>query len=155
MEEKLHEPAKISTTQSARPSGQTEGLAEEARSSERPEAEGKAWSLAGQGPVKGRAQSVCPKYDRERKLRPEERRGAQGHTRQVQGPRERHPQGEHWAAQGQTQKVQGPWEELLGEKRWAAQGQTQQAQGPWEELLGEKRCVKGRTQQAQGPGNPH
>ena len=55
MEEKLHEPAKISTTQGARPSGlragaQTEGLAEEARSSERPEAEGKAWSLAGQGP---------------------------------------------------------------------------------------------------------
>ena len=94
MEEKLHEPAKISTTQGARPSGlragvQTEGLAEEARSSERPEVEGKH-----------------------------------------QGPRERHPQGEHWAAQGQTQKAQGPWEELLGEKRWAAQGQTQQAQGP-------------------------
>ena len=47
VEEKLHEPAKISTTQGARPSGlragaQTEGLAEEARSSERPEAEGKA-----------------------------------------------------------------------------------------------------------------
>ena len=66
MEEKLHEPAKISTIQGARPSGlwagaQTEGLAEEARSSERPEAEGKAWSLAGQGPVKGRAQGagVC------------------------------------------------------------------------------------------------
>ena len=63
MEEKLHEPAKISTTQGARPSGlragaQTEGLAEEARSSERPEAEGKAWSLVGQGPVKGRAQGA-------------------------------------------------------------------------------------------------
>ena len=70
MEEKLHEPAKISTTQGARPSGlragaQTEGLAEEARSSERPEAEGKAWSLAGQGPVKGRAQGagVCVPWE--------------------------------------------------------------------------------------------
>ena len=62
-----------------------------------------------------------------------------GTRKGVQGPRERHPQGEHWAAQGQTQKAQGPWEELLGEKRWAAQRQTQQAQGPWEELLGEKR----------------
>ena len=66
MEEKLHEPAKISTTQGARPSGlragaPTEGLAEEARSSERPEAERKVWSLVGQGPVKGRAQGagVC------------------------------------------------------------------------------------------------
>ena len=154
MEEKLHEPAKISTTQGARPSGlragaQTEGLAEEARSSERPEGhwQGKARLKAGHR-VLG---SVCPKYDRERKLRPEERRGAQGHTHQAQGRRERHPEGERWAAQGQTQKAR-PWEELLGEKRWAAQGQTQQAQGPWEELLGEKRWA---TQQAQGPGKPH
>ena len=63
MEEKLHEPAKISTTQGVRPSGlragaEAEGLAEEARSSERPEAEGKAWSLAGQGPVRGWAQGA-------------------------------------------------------------------------------------------------
>ena len=61
MEEKLHEPAKISTTQGARPSGlrvsvQTVGLAEEVISSEWPE--GKAWSLAGEGPIEGRAQGV-------------------------------------------------------------------------------------------------
>ena len=58
MEEKLHEPAKISTTQGARPSGlragvQTEGLAEEARSSERPEAEGKASGAKGKAPARG------------------------------------------------------------------------------------------------------
>ena len=101
MEEKLHEPAKISTTQGARPSGlragvQTEGLAEEARSSERPEAEGKASGAKGKAPA----------------------RGALGRTGQTRGTGP-------W-----TQQAQGPWEELLGEKRWAAQGRTQQAQGP-------------------------
>ena len=58
MEEKLHEPAKISTTQGARPSWlragvQTEGLAEEVRSSERPEAEGKALGAKGKAPARG------------------------------------------------------------------------------------------------------
>ena len=87
---------------------------------------------------------VCEQRDWPRKRDP--RKGRRPKERH-QGPRERHPQGEHWAAQGQTQKAQGPWEELLGEKRWAAQGQTQQAQRPWEELLGEKRwAAQGRTQ---------
>ena len=56
MEEKLHEPAKISTTQGARPPGlwaglEAEGLAEEANSSERPGAEGETWLPERTGPV--------------------------------------------------------------------------------------------------------
>ena len=88
MEEKLHEPAKISTTQGARPSWlragvQTGGLAEEVRSSERPEAEGKALGAKGK---------------------------AQGQTQKAQGPWEELLGEKRWAAQGQTQQVQGRWE---------------------------------------------
>ena len=57
VEENLHEPGKVSTTQGARPSGlragaERKGLAEEARSLERPKERngqllGRAWGKAG------------------------------------------------------------------------------------------------------------
>ena len=89
MEEKLHEPAKISTTQGARPSGlragvQTKGLAEAAQ---------------------GQTQKAQRPWE---ELLGEKRWAAQGQTQQAQGPWEELLGEKRWAAQRRTQQAQGP-----------------------------------------------